>query len=189
MRTIGQLSVRPAAQAVGRQQVAAWYWFRGLVLMFALLVAPAPSFALQETQPTDVRFWTSHPCAVACSSFMAPGAVCDREPPFAPPGTWDTHRITVPDQVDGRVPQVLITKIYPVYDSDLFLCEVLNAGTPDETYAQVPNGDDCTICEPCAKGCIEAWTTPVHPGQTFVMLVYNFVDTQELIGDYRYAVN
>ena len=140
------------------------------------------------------------PCGAACPywtygahpTVTTDEAACEPEP-LAPPGSWQDHPLTVPDDVDGQGPAfpefsgLLLVQFDPELDFDGFVCR---AESDEYGMRSVGNTADPLAGE-CAQrgdlGCKEEGVFRVRPGERLVLRIYNWAATGAVTVNYRYA--
>ncbi len=164
---------------------------RVLMLLVALSAVATQGPAAAESESHPVVWDAPVPCLTVCPYWLGSGPVSEddfdacKKDPFAPPGSWDDIRVTVPPDAPGTAYQLMTVEMEPFIDYDLFICLVHEPGTANERYELHPPGlivspDECVI------GCREQWHVPTKGGDVWVLRAYNFSDVRPALGSYRF---
>ncbi|MFN2642099.1 MAG: hypothetical protein ABR548_09495 [Actinomycetota bacterium] len=169
-RGAGQIAFRATPGTTYYVQVATQYEAGRLNVSFGGGVAP-----------THLALDAPVPCIVACPYWSNPqNSAAENEAACgtpSPDGSWAEQTITVPQEIDGKVPTELAFLLSPAIDHDSFIC--LPAGGPPGQKRFVATGAN-TTSDKCTLGplnCAEQVTIPVQPGESLILRVYNWADT------------
>ncbi len=139
---------------------------------------------------TPLTYNAPTPCAALCPYWANPPsesqaereATC-AENPSTIAGSWSDVTVTVPDSVeiagtsDSGVPTELVFTLSPAIDHDSWICR---ATPDDEGNRYIASGANTTSdrCVVGPIGCEEQVTIPVVPGESVILRVYNWADTE-----------
>lgn len=131
------------------------------------------------------------PCAFACPYWQNTGAEANAEEACAPepttvPGSFHDTQVTVPSEIDGRVPTHLLFHVAPEIDYDLWICRTVPDAAGKYYLAHGANavGEGCPDV-PVA--CRENAFARIEPGETYILRAYNWSDQSTTPGLYGYA--
>lgn len=133
---------------------------------------------------TPLALHAAVPCLVACPYWQGtPGTTTQEQEatcataPSTVPGSWADHVVTVPDAVPGEgVPTELAFLLDPDVDHDAWICRA-EPGANGRRYVATGANTTTEMCVVGPIACREQVTIPVTPGETFVLRVYNWADT------------